>query len=113
MMAPPTTSECPPRYFVDEWRTRSAPRAMGFWSAGVAKVLSTRTTHPWSWPRAASPRMSVTSRRGFVGVSAQTSLGFLSFLSARAYASTVPFSAKTTSSPHGLKILSMRRKVPP
>ena len=27
--APPTTSECPPRYLVAEWTTTSAPSAMG------------------------------------------------------------------------------------
>ncbi len=28
--APPTTSLCPPEYFVVEWVTMSAPRAIGF-----------------------------------------------------------------------------------
>src|SRR5207245_8889458 len=38
--APPSTSPCPPRYFVVAWRTRSAPSLNGDWSTGVAVVLS-------------------------------------------------------------------------
>ena len=29
--APPTMSECPPMYLVEEWLTMSAPRSSGFW----------------------------------------------------------------------------------
>ena len=39
--APPTTSECPPRYFVVLWTEMSAPSFNGFWRYGLAKVLST------------------------------------------------------------------------
>ena len=38
---PPTTSEWPPRYFVVEWTTMSAPSSSGCWRYGVANVLST------------------------------------------------------------------------
>ena len=43
---PPTRSEWPPRYFVVEWTTMSAPSSSGRWRYGVAKVLSTTTTAP-------------------------------------------------------------------
>src|SRR5438105_15561722 len=36
---PPVTSECPPRYFVVECMTKSAPRSSGRWTIG-AQVLS-------------------------------------------------------------------------
>ena len=42
--APPTTSECPPRYFVVECTTASAPSSSGRWLTGVANVLSTATS---------------------------------------------------------------------
>ena len=45
--APRITSEWPARYFVTECRTRSAPRARGCCTSGVAKVLS----HTLSTPR--------------------------------------------------------------
>ncbi len=40
---PPTTSPWPPSYFVALCRTSAAPCAAGFWSTGVANVLSTST----------------------------------------------------------------------
>jgi hypothetical protein len=43
---PPITSECPPRYFVVEWTTTSAPSSSGLWRYGVANVLSTTTMAP-------------------------------------------------------------------
>ncbi len=43
---PPITSEWPPRYFVVEWTTRSAPSSSGCCRYGVAKVLSTTTSAP-------------------------------------------------------------------
>ena len=43
---PTTVSECPPRYFVAEWNTMSAPSSSGRWSAGEANVLSTTTSGP-------------------------------------------------------------------
>ena len=53
-----------------EWITASAPSASGCWLTGVANVLSTTTRA--SPLRAITPAMSMTSRRGFVGVSTQT-----------------------------------------
>ena len=72
--APPTTSEWPPRYFVVEWSTRSAPSASGCWRYGLANVLSTATSAPRAWATSASAAMSKTRSSGFVGVSTQTSV---------------------------------------
>jgi hypothetical protein len=69
---PPTTSECPPRYFVVECTTMSAPSSSGRCRYGVAKVLSTTTIAPAACAASAAARMSITFRRGFVGVSSQT-----------------------------------------
>ena len=43
---PPITSEWPPRYFVVEWTTMSAPSSSGRWRYGVANVLSTTHERP-------------------------------------------------------------------
>ena len=45
-VAPPTTSEWPPRYLVVECTTAVAPSSSGRWTTGVAKVLSTTTVRP-------------------------------------------------------------------
>ena len=55
--APPTVSECPPRYFVVECTTAPAPSSSGRWLTGVANVLSTATS---TSPATAS----MTRRRG-------------------------------------------------
>jgi hypothetical protein len=52
--APPTTSECPPRYFVVECTTTSAPRVSGCCRYGEAKVLSTTSSAPASCATSAS-----------------------------------------------------------
>ena len=70
---PPTTSECPPRYFVVECTTMSAPRSSGVWRYGVANVLSTTSRAPAAWAASATAAMSTTFRSGFVGDSIQTS----------------------------------------
>ena len=44
---PAVRSLCPPRYFVAECMTMSAPSASGFCKTGVAKVLSTTTHALW------------------------------------------------------------------
>ena len=80
MTATPTTvSECPPRYFVAEWNTTSAPSSSGRWIAGEANVLSItssggggRPAPPARWRIAAAAAMSVTLSSGFDGVSSQT-----------------------------------------
>ena len=69
---PPITSEWPPRYFVVEWTTMSAPSSSGRWRYGVANVLSTTTRAPAACAASAASRMSTTFRSGFVGVSSQT-----------------------------------------
>ena len=70
---PPTTSEWPPRYFVVECTTRSAPSESGCWRYGVANVLSTASSAPAACAASAARRMSTTLRSGFDGVSTQTS----------------------------------------
>ncbi len=70
---PPITSEWPPRYFVVEWRTASAPRASGCWRYGVANVLSTTTCAPTACAASDAAAMSTMLSAGFVGVSSQTS----------------------------------------
>ena len=70
---PPMTSECPPRYFVVEWTTMSAPRSSGFWRYGVANVLSTTSRAPAARVAAATAAMSTRLSSGLVGVSIQTS----------------------------------------
>ena len=58
-MSPPITSEWPPRYFVAEWSTRSAPRSSGCWRYGVAKVLSTTVIAPATAASRATALMSI------------------------------------------------------
>ena len=70
---PPTTSEWPPRYFVVECTTTSAPSASGCWRYGVANVLSTTTRAPRARARLATAAMSTIVSSGLVGVSIQTS----------------------------------------
>ena len=74
-MRPPTTSECPPRYFVAECSTRSAPSSSGRWRYGVANVLSTTVMAPTTAARRATALMSMTFMSGFDGVSIQTTFG--------------------------------------
>ena len=69
---PPITSEWPPRYFVVEWTTTSAPSASGCCRYGEAKVLSTTTSAPAACAASAAARMSTTFSSGLVGVSSQT-----------------------------------------
>jgi hypothetical protein len=69
---PPTTSECPPRYFVVEWTTTSAPSSSGRCRYGVANVLSTTRSAPAACAASAAAAMSTTLSIGFDGVSIQT-----------------------------------------
>ena len=73
MTAPPVMSECPLRYLVVEWITRSAPSAMGCCRYGEAKVLSTTSSAPARCARSATAAISVTFSSGFDGVSVHTS----------------------------------------
>src|SRR5215469_2628884 len=72
MSAPPTTSLCPPRYFVVECTTTSAPSASGCCRYGEANVLSTTSSAPASWAMSASAAMSAMPSSGLVGVSHHT-----------------------------------------
>src|SRR5206468_292168 len=69
-----TSRECPPRYFVVEWSTRSAPSLVGCCRYGLANVLSTTASACALCAISASPAISSTLRSGFDGVSIQTSL---------------------------------------
>ena len=69
---PPTTSEWPPRYFVVEWTTTSAPSESGRCRYGVAKVLSTTVRAPRSAAKPATAAMSTIDSSGFDGVSTHT-----------------------------------------
>ena len=64
--APITTSLWPARNLVTECSTMSAPSSSGCWSSGVAKVLSTTTRAPASWP-AADEALDVGDLEGRVG----------------------------------------------
>jgi hypothetical protein len=67
------TSLWPPRYFVAECRTRSAPRARAFWLRGVAKVPSMQTKAPFLWQSSETSLMSTHLRNGLVGDSVKKS----------------------------------------
>ena len=69
---PPIVSLCPPRYFVVEWTTASAPRSSGCCRYGVANVLSTTTIAPTACAASAALRMSTMFSSGFDGVSIHT-----------------------------------------
>ena len=72
--APAITRPWPSKYLVAECSTTSAPKRMGFCSAGLQKQLSTTSSAPPSWAMSASAWMSHTSVKGLVGVSAISSL---------------------------------------
>src|SRR2546421_12736325 len=69
---PPTTSECPPRYLVDECTTASAPSSSGCCRYGVANVLSTTTRAPRLCASSLTASMSTMLSAGLVGVSTHT-----------------------------------------
>ena len=73
--APPTTSLWPLTYLVVECRTRSAPNASGFCSAGDRNVLSTTASAPARCAASITRRRSVMRRSGLDGVSTSTSFG--------------------------------------
>ena len=101
--APMTTSECPPRYFVTECITTSAPKSNGFCKYGVAKVLSTHNIAPADFEIFAIASMSTIFIIGFVGVSTQIILVF-SFTKA-ATASTSCILTKWNMMPYFSKIV--------
>src|SRR5699024_1186010 len=69
---PAVISEWPPKYFVAEYTTRSAPNSSGRLFTGEAKVLSITTSAPYLCARLLIALMSKISRAGFVGVSKNT-----------------------------------------
>ncbi len=73
---PPRRSPWPPRYFVAECTTTSAPSSTGRCSAGEAKVLSTTVTALAARAMAAIRATSMTRRLGLAGVSKNTILVF-------------------------------------
>ena len=94
--APPTTSEWPPRYFVAECVTKSAPNPMGCCRYGEANVLSTTSQAPASWVILATASRSTTRRSGLVGVSTQTtrvSSRTAFFTASRSVVSTTSYSS--------------------
>src|SRR5690606_41593654 len=105
--APPTTSECPPKYLVVECTTTSAPSASGCCRYGVAKVLSTASNAPCSCATRANPAMSTIPSNGLVGVSTQISLVFGVIAAATASRSVIR--ATLHSSPHRCSTFANRR----
>lgn len=63
-----TTSECPPKYFVQLLYTISAPKRSGDCKNGVAKVLSTTVIKLFFFPIAIATYKSISFMVGFVGV---------------------------------------------
>jgi len=68
-IAPPTILPCPSKYLVAECMTTSAPRANGFWSAGVQKQLSTANKALAFLAILEMALISAISVKGFDGVS--------------------------------------------
>ena len=68
---PAITSECPFRYLVAACMTRSAPRASGWVSTGVATVELTASRAPARCAISATAAMSLISHKGLAGVSSQ------------------------------------------
>ena len=66
----------PLRYFVVLCTTRSAPKAMGCWMTGLAKVLSTASRAWCACAMAAAFARSVRRITGLVGVSTKRSFVF-------------------------------------
>ena len=90
--------------------TRSAPSASGFWSTGVANVLSHAHNASVSWATRAAAAMSTTASSGFDGVYTQTSR--VRGVIAREIAPATVMSMKLTSTPQGIMISRRRRAVP-
>src|SRR5204862_4188311 len=70
---PPVTSECPPRYFVVECMTKSAPSSSGRWTIG-AQVLSHAQIAPAACAISTTAALPVIFMSGLDGVSVQISL---------------------------------------
>ena len=110
-MAPPIDVPCPPMYFVSEWTTMSAPKAIGFISTGVGTVLSTMTATPCLCAIVVIASRSGMLPAGLPIVSQYTATVFasISFSSSAA----LSFFAKRTSMPWRGSVCAKRLKVPP
>jgi len=108
--APWIRSECPARYFVTEWTTRSAPSSNGLWFTGDANVLSTTASAPNRCAASHAAAMSTTWSRGLVGDSSQR---MRAPSSAESRASASPTSTCTLETPSGWNTCLRSRNVPP
>ena len=97
----------PPRYFVAECTTTSAPHSIGRMRKGVATVLSTTSGTPCSWARAATASMSRISDFGLAIVSPKSSL-VLGRIAARHESIEVGSSTKVTSRPKRVSVFFSR-----
>ena len=99
-----STSEWPPRYFVVEWTTTSAPSSSGRCRYGVANVLSTTSIAPTSCAASAAARMSTMFSSGFVGDSIQTMRVFSSRCSREVRRTRPPARSRTVA----LRLVDLR-----
>ena len=111
-MTPAIEVPWPPRYFVAEWMTTSAPHSIGRRRNGVAMVLSTTSGTPTSCATPATPSMSSSSALGLAIVSPKNALVF-GLTAARHASRFVWSSTKVTSMPSFLKVYLRRLTVPP
>ena len=86
--APSSRSEWPPRYFVAECMTRSAPSSSGRWTSGVANVLSTTTSASGLRGAAQIAGRSATASSGLDGDSSHSRSASAASSSQRAVSST-------------------------
>ena len=73
LSTPAVMSEWPPRYFVAEWKAKSAPSSSAREVQGGATVQSTASRAPAACAASAAAAMSITSQVGLVGLSIQRS----------------------------------------
>ena len=69
VIEPPVRSLWPPKYFVSEWITMSAPNSSGRITQGVVNVLSTTVSAPCSFASFATFSMSTTAVNGLAMIS--------------------------------------------
>jgi len=76
-IAPPSVVPWPPRNFVSEFTTMSAPWSMGRSKIGEATVLSTMSGTPWAWATRARASMSQMFPAGFADALAKDRARFV------------------------------------
>ena len=108
LTAPSSTSECPVSAFVPDVMAKSAPWSSGRWPSGVATVLSIAASAPAECAAATTASRSQTSRRGFDGVSTQTSVA----PSQAATIRSVSVGTSRTSMPLGARSRSAIMRIP-